>query len=66
MNSVQIIVTKKQCTGCCVCFSACPNGSIAFILDKSIGHPVPLISLTDCTNCGACLSSCPTAALVVV
>ncbi|NCA76569.1 MAG: 4Fe-4S dicluster domain-containing protein [Alphaproteobacteria bacterium] len=62
---------EHRCTGCGICETACPNGSIEIIqakadmpdgkkkriIDKHIYH------LSMCTFCGLCIKSCPSNAL---
>jgi NADH-quinone oxidoreductase subunit I len=62
---------QHRCTGCGICETACPNGSIEIlqdkiempdgkkkrIIDKHIYH------LSMCTFCGLCIKSCPSDAL---
>ncbi|MCX6278147.1 MAG: 4Fe-4S binding protein [Bacteroidetes bacterium] len=62
---------EHRCTGCGICETACPNGSIEVIqnkiempdgkkkriIDKHIYH------LSMCTFCGLCIKSCPSDAL---
>jgi len=48
--SIQIIVEK--CTGCSLCFKACPFDAIR-IMDKKA-----YIDLNKCTLCGACKDAC--------
>jgi NADH-quinone oxidoreductase subunit I len=63
---------EHRCTGCGICETACPNGSIEIIqnkidmpdgkkkriIDKHIYH------LSMCTFCGLCIKACPSDALV--
>ncbi len=62
---------EHRCTGCGICETACPNGSIEVIqnkidlpdgkkkriIDKHIYH------LSMCTFCSLCIKSCPSDAL---
>ncbi|HNW72336.1 MAG: 4Fe-4S binding protein [Bacteroidales bacterium] len=62
---------QHRCTGCAICETNCPNGSIEIIqakvdmpdgkkkriIDKHIYH------LSMCTFCGLCIKSCPSNAL---
>jgi NADH-quinone oxidoreductase subunit I len=62
---------EHRCTGCGICETACPNGSIEIIqnkidmpdgkkkriIDKHIYH------LSMCTFCGLCIKACPSDAL---
>jgi NADH-quinone oxidoreductase subunit I len=61
---------EHRCTGCGICETACPNGSIEIIsnfemidgkrkkvIDKHIYH------LSMCTFCGLCVDACPSNAL---
>jgi len=61
---------EHRCTGCGICETACPNGSIEIIsnfemidgkrkkvIDKHIYH------LSMCTLCGLCVDACPSNAL---
>lgn len=62
---------EHRCTGCGICETACPNGSIEIIQDKidtPEGKKKRIISkhiyhLSMCTFCGLCIKSCPSDAL---
>ena len=62
---------QHRCTGCGICETACPNGSIEIIQDKidtPDGKKKRIIDkhiyhLSMCTFCGLCIKSCPSDAL---
>ena len=62
---------EHRCTGCGICETACPNGSIEIIQDKTDmpdGKKKRIIDkhiyhLGMCTFCGLCIKSCPSDAL---
>jgi NADH-quinone oxidoreductase subunit I len=62
---------QHRCTGCGICETACPNGSIEIIQDKTDtpdGKKKRIIDkhiyhLSMCTFCGLCIKSCPSDAL---
>ena len=63
---------QHRCTGCGICETACPNGSIEIIQDKiemPDGKKKRIIDkhiyhLSMCTFCGLCIKSCPSDAIV--
>lgn len=60
-----------RCTGCGICETNCPNGSIEVITAKEVnaeGKSVRIIDkhiyhLSMCTFCGLCIKTCPSNAL---
>lgn len=62
--SIQIIVEK--CTGCTLCFKACPFDAIRMMdmlesggqASDSRSHKKAVIDLNKCTLCGACKDAC--------
>ena len=60
-----------RCTGCGICETNCPNGSIEIITSKEVnaeGKSVRAIDkhiyhLSMCTFCGLCIKTCPSDAL---
>jgi len=62
---------QHRCTGCAICETNCPNGSIEIIQDKIempdgkkkriIGRHIYHLSM--CTFCGLCIKTCPSNAL---
>jgi NADH-quinone oxidoreductase subunit I len=62
---------EHRCTGCGICETNCPNGSIEIIQDKidmPDGKKKRIISkhiyhLSMCTFCGLCIKTCPSDAL---
>ena len=55
--SIQVIVEK--CTGCTLCFKACPFGAIRMTDKKAV------IDLNKCTLCGACKDACKFKAILL-
>jgi len=62
---------QHRCTGCGICETNCPNGSIQILTKKEVnadGKPVRVIDkhiyhLSMCTFCGLCVKTCPSNAL---
>ncbi|MCX6249214.1 MAG: 4Fe-4S binding protein [Bacteroidetes bacterium] len=62
---------QHRCTGCGICETNCPNGSIEVIsnrIDSGDGKKVRIIDkhiyhLSMCTFCGLCIKTCPSDAL---
>lgn len=54
-----IRLDRDRCTGCGICVSACPFGSIR-IMD---GYPV---IMDDCRLCSSCVEACPNQALTMM
>jgi electron transfer flavoprotein alpha subunit len=55
--SIQIIVEK--CTGCSLCFKACPFGAIRILNKRAV------IDYHKCTLCGACVPACKLKAIML-
>ncbi|WP_297205158.1 polysaccharide pyruvyl transferase family protein [uncultured Brachyspira sp.] len=55
-NSVDIVY-KKECTGCSVCYHACPHNAIEMIETKE-GFHYPVVLEEKCTDCGLCVKKC--------
>ncbi len=49
----------EQCTGCGLCASNCPKGSISMSKRDSLGHLYPIINTETCIDCGLCQKNCP-------
>ncbi len=62
---------QHRCTGCGICETNCPNGSIEIIskrIDGPEGKKIRVIDqhiyhLSMCTFCGLCIKTCPSNAL---
>lgn len=52
------IASRRNCTGCGACASACPKQCIHMVENEE-GFPYPLIDHKTCINCGICLKNCP-------
>lgn len=52
------LATKKYCTGCTACASACPKGCITMAADED-GFLCPTVDHEKCVECGLCKKSCP-------
>ena len=58
-NTGAKVVIEDKCTGCKVCISACPYGTISYVIATQ--------KVMKCDLCGGdpqCASACPTAAIV--
>ena len=49
----------ELCTGCGLCASNCPKGSISMSKRDSFGHLYPIINTGTCIDCGLCQKNCP-------
>lgn len=49
---------RNKCTGCCACYSVCPNHAINLQCDES-GALYPVIDADACVECGLCQKVCP-------
>ena len=49
---------RNRCTGCCACYSVCPNHAINLQCDES-GALYPVIDTDACVECGLCQKVCP-------
>lgn len=62
---------EHKCTGCGICETNCPNGSIEIIskrIETPEGKKIRIIDrhiyhLSMCTFCGLCIKTCPSGAL---
>ena len=55
-NSVDIVY-KNECTGCYVCYHACPHNAIEMKETKE-GFHYPVVLEDKCTDCGLCVKKC--------
>ena len=55
---MEIITERTLCTGCGICATVCPTGSIAMQADQK-GFLYPYIHATTCCQCGKCTHVCP-------
>lgn len=53
------ICDYDKCTGCGLCASCCPKGSISMSIRESFGHLYPIINTETCIDCGLCQKNCP-------
>lgn len=56
---MDIICDKKNCTGCGLCASLCPQQCIALEVGDPLGHKYPHIDTFLCIDCGICKKKCP-------
>ncbi|KAE9636177.1 MAG: pyruvate ferredoxin/flavodoxin oxidoreductase, delta subunit [Defluviitaleaceae bacterium] len=54
------IVHKEKCTGCCLCYLYCPEGTI-FKENKKVG-----IDYDFCKGCGICARACTHKAIEMI
>jgi NADH-quinone oxidoreductase subunit I len=62
---------EHRCTGCGLCESACPNGSIEILVKKVVGDDGKarraidkhIYHLSMCTLCNLCIKACPSNAI---
>lgn len=62
---------QHQCTGCGICQTNCPNGSIEIISKREANEDGKMVRMIDkhiyhlsmCTFCGLCVKTCPSNAL---
>jgi len=52
------LLEKTNCTGCGLCYNACPFNAIS-MLEDSEGFLSPFVDKNMCTNCGICANMCP-------
>lgn len=51
------IISDKYCSGCGLCSTICPNGSISMVISKE-GFYRPKINEDKCVDCGLCYNQC--------
>lgn len=64
---------EHRCTGCGICETACPNGSIEIISKKVVGEDGKTRRAIDkhiynigmCTFCNLCIKACPSDAIIM-
>jgi len=64
---------EHRCTGCGICETACPNGSIEIIMKKFTGEDGKtrraidkhIYNLGMCTLCNLCIKACPSDAIIM-
>jgi NADH-quinone oxidoreductase subunit I len=64
---------EHRCTGCGICETACPNGSIEIVSRKVTGEDGKtrraidkhIYNLGMCTFCNLCIKSCPSKAIIM-
>jgi NADH-quinone oxidoreductase subunit I len=64
---------EHRCTGCGICETACPNGSIEIITKKVVGEDGKarraidkhIYNLGMCTLCNLCIKACPSNAIIM-
>jgi NADH-quinone oxidoreductase subunit I len=64
---------EHRCTGCGICETACPNGSIEIIVKKVVGDDGKarraidkhIYNLGMCTLCNLCIKACPSDAIIM-
>jgi NADH-quinone oxidoreductase subunit I len=64
---------EHRCTGCGICETACPNGSIEIIMKKVTGEDGKsrraidkhIYNLGMCTLCNLCVKACPSDAIIM-
>jgi NADH-quinone oxidoreductase subunit I len=64
---------EHRCTGCGLCETACPNGSIEILIKKVVGDDGKsrrvidkhIYHLSMCTLCNLCIKACPSDAIIM-
>lgn len=56
---MKTICSPKDCTGCGLCVSECPQKCISMVSIGSLEHLSPHINTNKCNNCGFCKKHCP-------
>ena len=56
-RNISEIVKNNLCTGCAICYAACPSNCIEFEWVNS--SKIPKVDFDRCTNCGVCYRVCP-------
>lgn len=60
------ICRMKDCTGCGLCASLCPQQCIEMRSVDKLGHLYPHIDVSLCTDCGKCRKVCPSVGKVTL
>jgi uncharacterized Fe-S center protein len=61
-------VKKKECKGCEICLSWCPQSAISMVSSESGTKNKPSIAFIDsknCIGCGECILACPSSAIQI-
>jgi uncharacterized Fe-S center protein len=61
-------VKKKECKGCEICLSWCPQSAISMVSPESGTRNKPSIAFIDsknCIGCGECILACPSSAIQI-
>lgn len=53
------VCDDSRCSGCGLCATLCPRGSISLVQRKPFGHVYPVIDASTCIDCHLCSRSCP-------
>ncbi len=58
MSEINMIISKKLCTGCSACTAVCPQHAVSLLYGKD-GFLYPDIQEDKCNHCNECLRVCP-------